>query len=146
MSVDNLDVVSLGPSGVPCTYGLDGRPATLREASLLMDSVELRTLHKSDLRLATGELVTVRTVALVFDPDAATDMVVAEGYKPPVWGTALYTPAPENAVLEVLCNYDDPAKAVREHKAALSVIAVGTNEEGTEPSWAQRLSWAGPGQ
>jgi hypothetical protein len=111
-----------------------------------MGSIERRTLHKTDLRLATGELVTVRTVALVFDPDAATDMVVAKGYKPPVWGTALYTPAPENAVLEVLCNYDDAEEAVREHKKALSMIAVGTDEEGAAPSWVQRLSWAGPGQ
>lgn len=146
MSIDHLDVVSLGPSGVPCSYGLDGRPVTLREATWLLDGVERRTLHKSDLRLATGELVTVRTLGLIFDPDAATDMVVAEGYRPPVWGTALYTPAPENALLEVLCTYSDPDEAVREHKDALSMVVVGTNDSETEPSWAGRLSWAGPEQ
>ncbi|WP_326745338.1 hypothetical protein [Streptomyces sp. NBC_01760] len=145
MTVDYLNAVSVGPSGVPCTYGIDGRPATLRDAAWLMESVERRTLHKTDLHLATGELVTVRTIALVFDPDAATDMVVAEGYKPPVWSTALYTPAPENALLEVLCNYDDPDQAVQEHKEAMSMVVVGTNEEGHDPSWAQRLSWTGPG-
>ncbi|MET8342493.1 hypothetical protein [Streptomyces microflavus] len=146
MSVEYLSVVSLGPSGVPFTYGLDGRPVTLGEAAQLLESIEQRTLHKSDLRLATGELVTVRTLGLVFDPDAATDMVVAEGYRPPVWGTALYSPAPENALLEVLCTYRDPDEAVREHKEALGMIAVGTNEADAEPSWAERLSWTGPGQ
>ncbi|MET9360419.1 hypothetical protein ABZX93_05870 [Streptomyces sp. NPDC006632] len=146
MAVQHLNVVALGPSGVPCTYGLDGRPATPREATWLMEDVERRTLHKSDLRLATGEWVTVRTVALVFDPDAATDMVVSEGYRPPVWATSLYTPAPDNALLDVLCTYDDPDEAVREHRAALSMIAVGTNEAGAEPAWVEGLSWAGPGR
>ncbi|WNI17660.1 hypothetical protein [Actinacidiphila sp. ITFR-21] len=144
MAVDPLCVVSLGPSGVPCTYGLDGQPVTLREATWLMAGVERRTLYSSSLRLATGEWVTVRTLGLVFDPDAATEMVVAEGYRPPVWGTALYTPAPQNALLEVLCTYSDPDEAVREHKEAMSMIAVGLNEADAEPRWAGRLSWAGP--
>ena len=98
------------------------------------------------LSLATGEWVTVRTLALVFDPDAATDVVVSEGYRPPVWATSLYTPAPDNALLDVLCTYDDPEEAVREHRAALSMIAVGTNEAGAEPAWVEGLSWAGPGR
>lgn len=145
MSIEHLDAVSLGPSGVPCTYGLDGRPATLRKAAWLMESIERRTLHKSELRLATGEMVTVRTLGLIFDPDAATELVVADGYRPPVWGTALYTPAPENALLEVLCTYTDPDEAVHEHKEALSMVVVGANDGSTNPAWAQRLSWSGPG-
>ncbi|MEW1922223.1 hypothetical protein [Streptomyces sp. NPDC088360] len=116
------------------------------EASKLMADVEQRTLHKSPMRLATGEWVTLRTLGLVFDPDAATGMVVSENYRPRAWGIALYTPEPENALLEVLCTYDDPDQAVREHKEAVSMVAVGTNDEEHQPSWATALSWTGPGQ
>ncbi|MEV6309951.1 hypothetical protein AB0M10_15300 [Streptomyces sp. NPDC051840] len=146
MSVHHLDAVSVGPSGIPCSYDLAGRPASLRDAAWLMESLERRTLYATDLRLATGEWVTMRTVGLVFDPDAATGMIVSENYRPPVWGVALYTPAPENALLEVLCTYDDPERAVADHAQSMTMICVGTEETADEPVWACRLSWAGPGR
>ncbi|UXX93971.1 hypothetical protein N7U49_21425 [Streptomyces sp. AD2-2] len=146
MSVSELASVALGPSGVPFSYGPDGSPVSSSEAAHLVADVERRTLLKSDLKLATGEWVTVRTLGLVFGPDARAGMVVSLNYRPRVWGTALYTPAPENALLEVLVTYDDPDQAVEEHKQAMAMVVVGTNDPTNEPSWAAELSWTGPGQ
>jgi hypothetical protein len=135
-----------GPSRLSFAFGLDGRPASRHEAAHLLADIEHRTLHKTDLRLATGDWVTVRTVCLVFDPDLQAGELVSADYRPRVWGTALYTPAPENALLEVLCGYDDADQAVEEHKQALAMVAVGANSPGREPNWAAGLSWTGPGQ
>ncbi|WP_405617361.1 hypothetical protein [Streptomyces sp. NBC_00076] len=146
MSVSELASVALGPSGVPFSYGPDGKPVSPSEAAHLIADVERRTLYKSDLKLATGEMVTVRTLCLVFDPDARAGEWVTVNFRPRVWGTALYTPAPENALLEVLVTYDDPAEAVEEHKQAMTMVVVGTNEPANEPGWAAELSWTGPGQ
>ncbi|MFJ4686506.1 hypothetical protein [Streptomyces sp. NPDC088789] len=131
---------------MPFSWGTDRSPVSPDEAAHLIADVERRTLLKSDLKLATGEMVTVRTLGLVFAPDAQVGVVVSMNYQPRVWGTALYTPAPENALLEVLVTYDDPGRAVEEHKQAMAMVAVGTNETSKEPSWAAELSWMGPGQ
>ncbi|MFD9815167.1 hypothetical protein [Streptomyces sp. NPDC059080] len=144
MSIEHLDVVPVNPSGVH-SCGLEGRPTSMSGTGRLTESVEQRTVHETEMLLGTGELVTVRTLRLVFDRGAA-DLVVSESYRPPAWGTAVFTPAPENALLEMLCTYDDPDEAVSEHKEAMGMVALGTNEPGREPYWAEHLSWAGPGR
>ncbi|MFF1693092.1 hypothetical protein ACFVXC_05620 [Streptomyces sp. NPDC058257] len=143
MSVSELASSPVESPGLPFAYGVDGRPVSRQEAKELLADVELRTVHKTDLKLATGDWATVRTLALVFDPDAWSGLV-SPHYRPHLWGTALYTPAPENALLEVLCTYDDRDLAVEEHKLALAMVAVGTNSEESEPRWASELSWTGP--
>ncbi|MGW1180182.1 hypothetical protein [Streptomyces drozdowiczii] len=125
---------------------MDGRPVSRQDAARLLADVEHRTLHKSELKLATGEWVTVRTVAMVFDPDLNAGELVSADYRPKLWGTALYTPAPESALLEVLCTYDDAEAAVEEHEQAMAMVACGTNDGSTEPCWSSELSWTGPGQ
>lgn len=144
MSVSELASSPVQSPGLLFAYGADGSPVSRQEAVGLLADVELRTVHKTDFRLATGERVTMRTLAMVFDPDAWSELVASPHYRPKLWGTALYTPLPENALLEVLCTYDDRETAVKEHKLALSMLAIGANSPDTAPSWPSELSWAGP--
>ncbi|MFF8283309.1 hypothetical protein ACF06W_11370 [Streptomyces albus] len=139
-----MSISGAGISG----FSLLGPPVSQFAARLPEEAhaadIENRTIRRTDMRLATGDLVTMRTIFVVFDHDPADGWVVSPGARLKPWAISLYTPAPESALLEVLCTYDDREEAVAEHERALSMVATGLNEVADKPHWSRRLSWQGP--
>lgn len=120
---DVLDRAPFEPFGRPFTYGPDGRPITLREACDLVEDLERRTLRKTPV-VRAGRPYLVRTVCLVFDPEAATGPV-PDDHEPSIFGSALYTLPPVNDVVRLLWEYSTPQAALERHDEAVRALTAG---------------------
>ncbi|MFC9505444.1 hypothetical protein [Streptomyces sp. NPDC057002] len=121
-SEDVLDKVEVGPSGLPFTYGLDGKPVTLRVAAELYEDFERRVLYTTPVTLPDGRPAIVRTLCLVFDDEAATEMV-PEDHVPQVFASAAYHPT--GWCLHRLWTYGSPEEAKAAHPEAVEEFTSG---------------------
>ncbi|MGW3860666.1 hypothetical protein ACWEDZ_04190 [Streptomyces sp. NPDC005047] len=119
---DLLDQVEVGPSGVPIAYGLDGGPVTTRQAAELFSNLDRRTLHSTEIVLPSKAPAVVRTLCLVFDHCAATEMV-PESHVPQVFASACYDD--RGRLLKALWTYGSPEEAKAAHPEAVDEFLSG---------------------
>lgn len=121
---DILDRVEIGPSGLPFTYGLDGKPVTVRDAAVLYENLDSRTLHQDEITLPSGLPALVRTLCLVFDDDAATRDDLTTEHTPQVFASACYFGQNHECVVP-LWTYGSPQEANACHPEAVEEFRSG---------------------
>ncbi|MEV5264788.1 hypothetical protein [Streptomyces werraensis] len=98
---------------------------TVREAAVLYENLDSRTLHQTEITLPTGTPALVRTLCLVFDDDAATRDDLTEDHVPQVFASAVYWGEDYREFVQPLWTYGSPEEAQAAHREAVEEFRSG---------------------
>ena len=124
LPVQDHNQIPRGPGDDPLTFGVDGKPITLRDALELLEDLERRTLRKTPVTLPSGSPAVVRTVLTVFDDEASRGPVPRD-HTPQIYASVLYSQEPENRYMQALWMYGSPEEAKAGHPEAVDEFVSG---------------------